>query len=130
MLHTILTDTATGGYLYIRVDGELTREDYERFEPDFSKLAESRAQPVPIMVELGDDFSGWDSAKALWDEVKFDAKHRKQFGRIAIVGDGRLQQWATSASDWAFDAEIRFFEHAKRANAEQWLRGEPLTELP
>lgn len=129
MLNSILTDPENG-YLYIRIDGELTREDCERFEPDFGKLAESRSQPVPILLEFSDDFSGWDRAKALWDEGGYDAKHRKQFGRIAVVGDSRLQQWAERASDLVSDAQIRFFEHAKRANAEQWLRGEPLTELP
>lgn len=129
MLNTILTDPESG-YLYVRVDGELTRADYDRFEPDFRQLARSRAQPLPIMVEISDDFSDWSGAKALWEETRFDSRHRELFGRVAVVGDGRVRHWATQASQLLPELELRFFEHAKRANAAQWLRGEPLTELP
>ena len=128
MLHAILTDP-DNGYLYIRADGELTKEDYAGFVPAFDQLVEADDRKIPIMVELGTDFSGW-SMKGLWDELKFDAKHRKQFGRIAVVGDNRWEKWGAELSDVFFDAEMRFFEHAKRANAEQWLLGQPMTELP
>ncbi|MEO8249116.1 MAG: STAS/SEC14 domain-containing protein [Burkholderiales bacterium] len=128
MLTATLTDPETG-YLYLRADGELTQQDYEHLAPPMAKLLDSRGKSLPIMIELGPDFSGW-SMKALWEEIKFDAEHRKQFGRIAVVGDGKWEQWGTEISDFFLDAEMQFFTHAKRANAEQWLRGEPLTELP
>lgn len=129
MLNTILTDPENG-YLYVRVDGEVTRADYEKFEPAFRQLAGSREKPLPIMVEIGDEFSDWNSAKTVWDESRFGSRHRERLGRIAVVGDGRVQQWSAHASNLLPGVELRFFEHAKRANAEQWLRGEPMTELP
>ena len=128
MLHAILTDP-DNGYLYIRADGELTKDDYASFVPAFNQLIKSSGKAYPIMVELGTDFSGW-SMKGLWEELKFDERHRKQFGRIAVVGDNRWEKWGTELADVFFDAEMRFFDHAKRANAEQWLLGQKMTELP
>ena len=128
MLHAILTDTENG-YLYIRADGELTKDDYANFVPAFQQLTRTSDKPLPIMIELGTDFSGW-SMKGLWQQLKIDERHRDQFGRIAVVGDNRWEQWGTELSDVFFDAEMKFFEHAKRANAEQWLKGERMTELP
>ena len=128
MLHAILTDTENG-YLYIRADGEVSKDDYANFVPAFKQLTRTSDKPFPIMIELGTDFSGW-SMKGLWQELKIDERHRDQFGRIAVVGDNRWEQWGTELADVLFDAEMKFFEHAKRANAEQWLKGERMTELP
>lgn len=126
MLTATLTDPDTG-FLYIRADGELTQQDYDHLASSLAKLLESRGKPFPMMIELGPDFSGW-TMKALWADLKFDAEHRTRFGRIAVVGEGKWEQWGTQISDFLLDAEMRFFTRAKRANAEQWLRGEALTD--
>ena len=44
------------------------------------------------------DFHGWD-APALWEDIKWDAKHFNQVERVAMVGDKKWQEWmAVSAS--------------------------------
>lgn len=43
---------------------------------------------VPMLIELSPDFTGWDPG-GIWRDLKFDAKHKDSFGRIAIVGDAQ-----------------------------------------
>jgi hypothetical protein len=38
------------------------------------------------------DFQGWD-ARALWEDIKWDAKHFNQIERVAMVGDKKWQEW-------------------------------------
>lgn len=75
-----------------------------------------------MLIELSPDFAGWDIS-GLWRELKFDVRHQNQFGRIAIVGDKKWEEWGTSLSDPFFRSEMRFFEPSQRAEAEAWARG-------
>ncbi len=72
-----------------------------------------------MLIELGPDFAGWDAA-SFWRDLKFDVEHPKTFGRLAIVGDERWEEWVAKASDLLFDAEIRFFGPDELARAESW----------
>ena len=48
------------GLLWIRAGGRLEDEDYNRFVPQFERIAEREAGTVPMVIELTPDFSGWD----------------------------------------------------------------------
>ena len=108
------------GVLHIVADGQLTTEDFDGFIPRFDTLAGEG--PTPMLVELGPRFSGW-SLGGLWNDLKFDLKHRRQFGRIAVLGDKAWQKRMTEVSNPVFPAEMRFFQLSQRYEAEQWLRG-------
>ena len=108
------------GVLHVFADGQLTTEDFEGFVPRFDALAGD--WPRPMLVELGASFSGW-SLGGLWNDLKFDFHHRQQFGRIAVLGDKFWQKRVTEAWNPLFPGEMRYFEAAKRDEAEQWLRG-------
>ena len=114
-----IEDTGTG-YLHITADGELEPAQYDAFVPAFERLVRARTPPVPMLIDLGAQFSGWSLA-GLWKELKFDAEHAEVFGPIAIVGDKRWEKWGTELSNPFFSAEMRFFEPAQRVQAERWL---------
>ena len=94
----MLTAIEDNGLLLIRADGTLSDSDYDRF-----------------------DFSGWDMG-GLWRDLKFDAKHKDSFGRIAMVGDSSWEEWGTKLFDPLFRAEMRFFTPVERVAAESWAR--------
>jgi len=117
----MLTITAgQAGILNVKASGKLTKADYERFVPEFERIAALRG-PVRILMEL-DDFHGWD-ARGLWEDLKFDIGHRNDFERIAIVGDKAWQAWGTWLSKPLFKAEMRFFDRSEVRQAEAWLSG-------
>ena len=107
------------GVLHIIADGQLTTGDYVGFVPKFEMLAGKG--PSPMRIELGPGFTGWSLA-ALWRDLKFDYRHREQFGRMAVIGDKRWEKWGTELTSPFFPGEMRFFEHGREAEAEEWLR--------
>ncbi|WP_324262274.1 STAS/SEC14 domain-containing protein [Altererythrobacter sp. H2] len=76
-----------------------------------------------MLIELSPDFTGWDPG-GIWRDLKFDAKHKDSFGRIAIVGDRKWEEWGTKVSDPHFRAKMKFFEPLERDAAESWARDE------
>ena len=109
------------GLLWIRAGGRLEDEDYNRFVPQFERIAEREAGTVPMVIELAPDFSGWDLG-GLWRDLKFDVRHKDCFGLIAIIGDSKWEEWGTEMSSSLFRAEMKFFQPSQRSHAESWVR--------
>jgi hypothetical protein len=81
-------ETHDTGVVVIRASARLSKTDYDRFVPEFERIAPARG-PVRILIEL-DDFHGWD-LPGLWEDLKFDITHQNGIGRVAIVGDRAWQ---------------------------------------
>ena len=111
-------------YLVIRAGGTLSKQDYEAAVPEIENALRQRAgRPLRVLILL-EGFRGWE-IDALWQELKFDMRHNDDFGRIAVVGDSRVQEWGTKLSKPFFDAELRYFDEAEREAAEAWLSVAP-----
>ena len=109
------------GLITITAGGTLESADYDRFVPIFERIAAQKAGTVPMSIVLMSDFSGWDLG-GLWRDLKFDVKHKNSFGRIAIVGDRKWEEWGTKLFDPLFRAEMKFFATAERGAAQSWVR--------
>ena len=106
------------GVLRIHADGQLTTDAYADFVRRFEQLAQNG--PCPLRIDLGPDFSGWSVAALLHDHKVPSAKG-ELIGRIAVVGDGRWEEWANELTDTPFAEEMRFFEVDRAAAVEEWL---------
>ena len=95
--------------LEIEATGKLDRADYERVVPESGELR--------VLIRLR-DFEGW-TPKALIDDLRFDLRHHDDFRKIAIVGERKLEKWATDLSKPFFSGEMRFFEDD--ADARAWV---------
>ena len=123
----MLTLKEENGLLWIHAGRRLEDEDYDRFVPQFERIAAREPGTVPMVIELAPDFSGWDLG-GLWRELKFDVRHKDSFGRIGIVGNRKWEEWGTKVFDPLFHAEMKFFEPSERQAAEDWARaGEDVT---
>jgi hypothetical protein len=109
----------SGKLLVARIDGKLTKEDYQHFASEFEKHLRGHEQ-LNVLV----DMNGFDSleAGAVWEEVKFDVKHFADIDRLAAVGDKRWQHIATTLFSPFTKATIRYFDHSiVVAEARKWL---------
>jgi hypothetical protein len=113
---TMETDDA--GIVVIKVSGKLSKADYQRFVPEFERIARERG-PLRLLIQI-DDFRGWD-LPAPWEELKFDTTHQHDMSRVAIVGDKAWQKWGTLLSKPFFRARMRYFERDQAAAARAWL---------
>lgn len=104
--------------LEIRITGKLEKPDYERFVPEFEKLIQ-RAGKIRLLVILH-DFLGW-TAGALWEDIKFDAKHFNDIERVAIVGGTRWEQGMAAFCRPFTSAAVRYFVPEHGPEAREWV---------
>ena len=110
--------TESGKLLEVRITGKLTREFYEAFAPRVDALIRQHGA-IRILVEMH-DFHGW-TLGALWEDMKFDCAHWKDIERLAIVGESKWEQGMVAFCKPFTKATIQYFDHAKLADARQWI---------
>lgn len=113
-----LTEMKDGRALDVAISGKLTGEDYERFIPEFERLAKEHGR-IRVLFEMS-QFHGWE-LKAAWEDLKFDLKHYYDIERVAVVGEKKWQQWITRLFKPFTAAEIRYFDHAQAEKARAWI---------
>lgn len=118
---TKLNVTNSGRVLEIQVSGKLTHEDYRQFVPEFERLLKEKGK-IRVLFEMV-DFHGWKFA-ALWDDVKFDAKHFSDIERLAMVGDRAWERGMSLFCKPFTSAKIRFFDQNAIADARAWIDGD------
>ena len=105
--------------LEVKVTGKLSKEDYEQFVPEAERLIEKLGK-LRILFEM-QDFHGWE-AGALWEDIKFDAKHFSDIERLAFVGDKAWEKGMSLFCKPFTTAKIHYFEPAQRQEAIEWLK--------
>jgi hypothetical protein len=114
-----LQELNEGKALEVHVTGKLDKGDYERFIPAVEKLIQQHGK-IRLLVEMH-DFHGW-TAGALWQDLKFDARHYRDFERIALVGETKWQHGMSVACRPFTTANIRYFEHGALEEARTWVQ--------
>lgn len=117
----MLTANVDDGLMIITVSGKLTREDFASFAPEFEQVAREQAR-VPMLIDAR-ALEGYE-AGALWDDLRFDLAHRREFGPMAIIGDERWKEWGSKLFGLFFGAEIRHFGSGRIGEAKEWLRAQ------
>ena len=113
-----LKEANGGKLLEIHLTGKLAKEDYNHFVPVVERLVKEHGK-IRLLVEMH-DFHGW-SAGALWEDMKFDAKHFRDIERLAIVGESKWQHGMAVFCKPFTTATVRYFDRAEEAQAREWL---------
>jgi len=113
-----LKETQDGKVLEVQLTGKLAKEDYAHFVPVVERLVKAHGK-IRMMVEMH-DFHGW-TAGALWQDIKFDAKHFSDIERVAMVGETKWQHGMAVFCKPFTAAKIRYFDHSAMDEARAWL---------
>jgi hypothetical protein len=113
-----LSETNGGKVLEIQLTGKLAKEDYEQLVPAVERLVKEHGR-IHILVEMR-DFHDWTPG-ALWEDIKFDAKHFKDIDRVAMVGETKWQQGMAVFCKPFTTAKIRYFDRSAIDQAREWL---------
>lgn len=105
--------------ILIRVTGTVSRKDVDYAVPEIEHALGLADGPLRVMIRL-EDFEGWEIG-GLWQELKFEMKHRGEFGRVAVIGEGLLEQWGAMLAAPFAGAELRFFPGDREQEARDWL---------
>ena len=115
-----LKELENGKMLEVHLSGKLVKEDYETFVPVVERLVKQHGK-IRMLVVMH-DFHGW-TAGALWADIKFDAKHFSDIERLAIVGETKWEKGMAAFCKPFTMAKVRYFDHTKTADANDWLAG-------
>ncbi|MCW8126541.1 STAS/SEC14 domain-containing protein [Microbulbifer halophilus] len=104
--------------LTITASGTLTADDYRQLLPELEKKLDEYGQ-LRFYIKL-EDFDGFEPG-AIWEDLKFDREHADQYGRTAIIGEQKWEEWGTRFSGLFMNAEIRFFYKDQQLEAWDWV---------
>ena len=104
--------------LPIIVSGTLTMEDYISLLPELEDLLKKQGV-IRFYIRL-EDFEGFE-LEALWEDIKFDFAHQRQYGKTAIVGSKKWEEWGTRFSSLFLGAETKFFYKDQAQDAWDWV---------
>ncbi|MCB2141474.1 STAS/SEC14 domain-containing protein [bacterium] len=102
----------------MHVSDRLTKSDIEKALPELDKQLATHDK-LRFFIKL-EDVTGID-LEALWEDLKYDARHGHQYGKTAIVGDRRWEELATRISNLIFSAPVKFFNKTHEEQAWQWI---------
>ena len=106
-------------FLSLKATGKLTHKDYEKINPMIDSALEGVKDPqVKVFID-GSEFEGWE-LRAAWDDFKLGLKHGAQFGKIAIFGNKKWQEYTTKIGSWFISGEVKYFEDVDEAL--NWLQ--------
>ena len=113
-----LKELENGRLLEVHLSGKLVKKDYETFLPTVERLVKQHGKLL-MLVELH-DFHGWTGG-ALWEDIKFDAKHFNDIERLAITGENKWEKGMAAFCQPFTTAKVRYFDHIRAAEARDWL---------
>lgn len=116
MLHLI--ETQKDNLIAAKLEGKISKKDVEKIHPLIHKIIENHKR-ADFYFEMH-DFHGYD-LQGLWADLKVDASHLSDYGRIALVGEKKWQEWAAEATDLFTSSEVKYFDLSKKENALIWI---------
>ena len=105
-------------FLEMDLHGKLAREDYEKFVPETESMIREHGK-IRVLVRMH-DFQGWD-AGALWEDIKWNARHFNQIERLAVVGESTWHKWMAGFYNAFSRAKVRYFTREQLENARAWV---------
>ena len=110
-----------GDLLAIKASGKLTAEDYEQtLLPKLEQLFRKHGR-LNMLVQFSDDFAGWASTTAAWDDMKIGLQHGGDFEKFALVGGPEWIGWGAKLFGMFVPGQIRLFPDEAREQAMSWL---------
>jgi len=122
-----LVEMEDGKTLEVHAGEKLTQADYQQLVPRFEALVQRHGK-LRLLFDMS-GFHGWD-AKALWEDLKFDAKHFNDLERIAMVGEKKWQEWMSTFCKPFTTATVKYFDKNEMSEARAWLKGGRLVTSP
>jgi len=106
-------------YIAFKAAGKLTHEDYEKITPMIDSALEGVKEHNVIAYVDVSELEGWE-LRAAWDDLQLGLKHGNQFGKIAIFGNKKWQEYGTKISSWFISGDTKYFEDSGAALS--WLQ--------
>ncbi|MFC0446091.1 STAS/SEC14 domain-containing protein [Pseudidiomarina halophila] len=115
-----ILDSDKENLIAVKFTGKATQQDMKRIHALIDGIVEKDLK-VDFYLEFH-DFHGYEM-KGLWEDLKIDAAHFKDYGKMALVGDKKWLENAAKATDFFTSSEVRYFSLDDKKSAKEWLSG-------
>ncbi|GEQ87421.1 hypothetical protein ULMS_29290 [Patiriisocius marinistellae] len=102
-----------------KLSGKISKNDVEKIHSKIHDILENNDK-VDFYFEM-DDFDGY-TLKGFWEDIKTDSAHISDYGKMAVVGEKKWQEWATKITDFFTSSEVQYFEMAEKEKAMIWIK--------
>ncbi|MFG0290669.1 MAG: STAS/SEC14 domain-containing protein [Rhodopirellula sp. JB044] len=108
--------------LFVRPEGALEERDFEALSEVVDPFIETGGGLRGLFIDAP-SFPGWKDLGAMVAHFRFIRDHHKQIGKIAIVTDSKIGDFAEHLAGHFVSAEIKHFESSDVVAAQNWLMG-------
>ncbi len=102
----------------LHVDGEVTREEYEKVRAETEAFIEKRGRAR--LLEVFYDFGPVDP-EVIWEDMAFAIRHWDDFSRIAVVAERKWLATLLAGLQKLFTGEVKVFSLDECDEAWKWL---------
>lgn len=117
MIHIL--ETQKDNLIAVKLEGKISKNDVEKLHPLIHKITET-GEKADFYFEMH-EFHGYE-LKGLWADLKVDASHLSDYGKMAIVGEKKWQEWAAKTMDFFTSSEVKYFELINNERAMAWVK--------
>lgn len=104
-----------------RMVGEISRKDVDQAAREIDRLRAEEGK-VNMYIEL-DNFQGYDSMEAFFEDFKESLKHFDDFNKIALISqDEWLKGVASITKNLLPQTDARYYRFEERPQALRWLK--------
>lgn len=103
----------------IRLDGRITREDYDGCIDKLQSFIDTHG--TVKLIEIIDSFTGFDPS-TIWEGIKFDFRNIKHISHVAVVSDIGWISPASKAAGALISTQLRTFDMEHLDQARTWVR--------
>jgi hypothetical protein len=104
--------------LSFRFGEKITREELERYAAEMKDAIEKWGK-IRVLMAF-EQFPKMEPA-ALWEDLKFSAKHFNDIERIALVGEGNWESWYAKVANILPKTKVTSFDMDHMQAAWDWL---------
>lgn len=105
--------------LAVRISKELTIADFDQYRNLLRDLMQ-RYEEVHLYYEMVD--VAWVQPVAAIENGLFDMIHGLDYGRVAMVGEKKWQEWAAKLISPVKKRGVRYFDLAEKGQAMAWVQ--------
>ena len=108
-----------GNILAIKITGEITEYEHDRLDQLILKsIAEWKSIRILVMIK---HYPSFNSAEALFEDLRMVKKHSRHIDRMAVVGDRRWKRTWVGIFGLFSGIETDYFEMEQIDAAYQWI---------
>ncbi len=101
-----------------KISGKISKDEVEKIHLRIHDILKENDK-VDFYFEL-EDFKGY-TLKGFWEDIKVDSAHISDYGKMAVVGEKKWQEWTAEATDFFTSTEVKYFDLKDKELAKTWI---------